>query len=256
MPGAAYYPKANRDVQNFAGRYGGSRITPNVLVLHTTESGTWPSYSSGSVAPTLTAYPDRGAKRLVWRQHFPLTMSARALQNLSGGVETNTLNAVQIELVGTCTKTYRDKYGYFYWPAAPDWALQGVADFLAWLHKEWPKVALEAAPKWLPYPSSYGNTPVRMSGAQWSNFYGVCGHQHVPENVHGDPGDIDAARIVTLAKGRSDVRERPVGPSKPEQPKPRPLQAVRASLREIRRDSHNAVVNARVSAALKALRAK
>ncbi|MFD3560872.1 hypothetical protein ACFWVU_14500 [Streptomyces sp. NPDC058686] len=38
------------------------------------------------------------------RQHFPANMSSRALVNRNGGVETNTLNVVQIELVGTCVK--------------------------------------------------------------------------------------------------------------------------------------------------------
>jgi len=40
-----------------------------------------------------------------------------------------------------------------------------------------------------------------MSGSAWTGFNGVCGHMHVPENVHGDPGAIDFARIIALAKG-------------------------------------------------------
>lgn len=256
MPGAATYPKANQRVQNFAGRYGGSRITPNVTVLHTTETGTWPSYSGGATAPTLTARPDRGKRRLQWRQHFPLTMSARALRNESGGVETNTLNAVQVELVGTCSKEYRDRYGYFYWPDAPDWALRELAEFLAWLHGEWPAMKLEAAPRWVPYPDSYGAGGQRFSMSEWRNFYGVCGHQHVPENVHGDPGDIDARRLMRFALAVNGRESAPVDRGQPEQPRPKPFQAVRAALREIRRDSHNDRVDARATAALRALRVK
>jgi hypothetical protein len=40
-----------------------------------------------------------------------------------------------------------------------------------------------------------------MSGAQWQGFSGVCGHMHVPENDHGDPGAIDFPRIIALAQG-------------------------------------------------------
>ena len=48
--------------------------------------------------------------------------------------------------------------------------------------------SLGAPPTFLPYPESYGPTQVRMSPAQFARFEGICGHQHVPENTHGDPG--------------------------------------------------------------------
>ncbi|MEV5186176.1 hypothetical protein [Streptomyces werraensis] len=80
--------------------------------------------------------PDFKAKRLKACQHFDVDRSSRALVNLRGGVETNTCNVSQIELVGTCDPTTHAKwrkaeYSDIYWPEAPDWALQGVADLLA-----------------------------------------------------------------------------------------------------------------------------
>ena len=30
-----------------------------------------------------------------------------------------------------------------------------------------------------------------MTDQEWDQFGGVCGHQHVPENTHWDPGAID-----------------------------------------------------------------
>jgi hypothetical protein len=39
-----------------------------------------------------------------------------------------------------------------------------------------------------------------MSGRAWNAFKGVCGHGHVPENLHGDPGAIDFATLIEYAR--------------------------------------------------------
>jgi hypothetical protein len=49
------------------------------------------------------------------------------------------------------------------------------------------------------YPASFGPSDVRMSNATWNNFTGWCGHEHVPQNDHGDPGAFPWARLVQLA---------------------------------------------------------
>jgi hypothetical protein len=65
-------------------------------------------------------------------------------------------------------------------------------------------IALTGPTKWLPYPKSYGSSGgQRMTFAQWRAFYGWCGHQHVPENDHGDPGSLDFAGLLALAKGEA-----------------------------------------------------
>lgn len=203
------YKAANAEAQWFANAYPGSAIDPNVLVLHTTEGTDWPSYSGGASAPHYTAKPS--GKRLAWRQHFPESMSSRALRNEDGGVETNTLNCVQVELVGTCAPATRNAWvkagkkeateddpGHFvFWPEAPDWALKGLADFVADIHKR-QGIKLQSR-KFLAYPDSYGASPVRMTGPQWVRFYGICGHQHVPENSHGDPGDLNIEKVLRYA---------------------------------------------------------
>lgn len=202
MTRATLFPPANRTAQWYASKYPGATFDGiEKLVIHTTEGSGWPGYSGGKSAPNLTALPDTAARRLVWRHHFPINMSSRALVNKAGGVQTNTDRAVQVELIGTCE---RGGPGMF-WPEAPDWALAEVAELVAWLHVEW-GLALAVAPLWLPYPSSYGSTKARMSGAAWDAFRGVCGHQHVPENDHGDPGLLNAARIVQLARGSAVAR--------------------------------------------------
>ena len=239
-----YYPPADTEIQNFSRAYPGSGITPNVLVLHTTETGSWPGYVGGAEAPHLTARADVGHHRLLWRQHFPLSMSSRALRNEQGGVETNTLNVIQIELVGTCAPATRDKYGYFFWPDAPDWALVELAKFVTWLHAESPTFPIKDAALrgWYAYgpdprrpgvsPASYGASRARLTMKEWTNAYGILGHQHVPENVHGDPGKFDAARLVQFAK--PDVKNPAPSTAAPAQSPPTLLQKTRANLRELR----------------------
>ncbi|MGV9988595.1 hypothetical protein ACWDUY_32155, partial [Streptomyces olivaceus] len=58
-----------------------------------------------------------------------------------------------------------------------------------------------------PYPASYGNSSVRMSNAKWSSFKGHCGHQHVAENAHGDPGLLPMAEILARAAGTTTPQE-------------------------------------------------
>ncbi|MEE1835766.1 LysM peptidoglycan-binding domain-containing protein [Streptomyces sp. SP17KL33] len=209
MAGAKTYPLADTRSQWYQDldSYAGSIMPhPNVVVLHTTEGSSWPGYGGGASAPTLTAYPDVKARKLIWRQHFPLDRSARALRNASGGVETNTLNVIQVELIGTCDE---DGPG-MYWPDAPDWALKGVADFLKWVSREWPVPLRSTSKPWLPYPRSFGSrSGQRMSHREWADFTGICGHQHVPENDHGDPGAFPIKRVLAFAKGEDSTPPKP-----------------------------------------------
>ncbi|NIS66407.1 MAG: hypothetical protein GTO05_14860, partial [Gemmatimonadales bacterium] len=43
----------------------------------------------------------------------------------------------------------------------------------------------------------------RMSDQQWEAFNGICGHEHVPNNTHWDPGAFDIASFVRLVGSRS-----------------------------------------------------
>jgi hypothetical protein len=200
--GPQKYPGAST-AYFYQSRYGGDLMEVNTVVLHTTEGRSLPDYGGGGSAPNLTAVPDFAKKKLNWYQHFDIDRSSRALVNLAGGVNTNTLNVCQVELVGTCDPGTHKKWGtaaHIFWPEAPDWALAEVAAFLKWMNAQH-GVPFTGPGKWLAYPSSYGATSARMSGAEWNNFSGICGHQHVPENTHGDPGNINFAKIIAFAKG-------------------------------------------------------
>lgn len=208
-------PFANTTAAWYQDNYPGSTMESNVGVVHTTEGTSLPSYGGGASAPNVTGVPDFANQKIKWYQHFPVDSSSRALVNSSGGVETNTLNAFQVELVGTCDPTTHTKWTnagakHIYWPEAPDWALREVAVLVKWLHdnhgfQNRSTVTFKA------YPASYGtNNGVRLTGAQWTSYYGWLGHQHVPENLHGDPGNIDMARILAYANGATAPEEEEV----------------------------------------------
>lgn len=207
---ATIYPPADTKAQWYQDNYPGAAMDPDKGVIHTTEGYTWPGYENGATAPNLTALPifdSQGRyQRLAWRQHFPADRSSRALKNLAGGVETNTDDALQVELVGTCDKRTSESWRrngirHIYWPDAPRAALEDLAEFVAWAHEAL-GIPLRGAPRWLAYPASYASSGgVRFSGTTWRDFSGWCGHQHVPENVHGDPGNIDWLAIQSAAEG-------------------------------------------------------
>lgn len=205
MAGPQYYPGASRAYWH-EDSYPGSAMEVNVAVLHSTEGTSLPSYGGGASAPNITAVPDFGSRKLRWFQHFRIDSSSRALVNLRGGAETNTLNVVQVELVGTCDPSTHRRWGsrrHIYWPEAPDWALRDLGEFLGWLHREH-DLKLRAPSQWPAYPGSYGRTSARMSTAEWQGFYGVCGHMHVVENDHGDPGSIDIDKVLAYARGEEE----------------------------------------------------
>ena len=206
---AHIYPGADHTTQWFHNAYPGDTMPhPNVIVLHTTEGSSFPSYGGGGSAPTFTVHPDGRV-----RQHFYANESARALVNASGGVQTNTLNVVQIELIGTC-----DKGGPgVYWPSASDAQLGALAKLVKWLTATYPIPLVSTSKPWLSYPKSYGSASgQRMSFSEWNNFNGICGHQHVPENSHGDPGNFPVARLIALVKGTTSApapAPKPTAPS-------------------------------------------
>jgi len=211
MTGPQKIPGADLSLFFGDGQYSGSAMEVNCGCLHTTEGPSVVDYNRGAVAPTVTLAPDMASRTVKVYQHFDVDESARALVHASGQPATNTANVFQIELVGTCdpenatswkigSKTYRAGVDYVYWPAAPDWALQGLANLMRWLSDKH-GIPLKSGLQFKAYPGSYGANGVRMSQAQWSQFTGWCGHQHVPQNDHGDPGNIDINRVLAMAAG-------------------------------------------------------
>jgi hypothetical protein len=214
------YGPANTQAAWYQDNYPGAAMSPNCGVIHTTEGTTLPGYSGGAEAPNYTAVPDFKESRLRFFAHFPDERSSRALVNSAGGVETNTLNALQIELVGTCAPGTRDAWKragakFIFWPDAPDWALRDLAKFMVDMKRRH-GIPLSGPPDsdWVAYPESYGPGGQRFSFAKWRGFTGWCGHQHVPENVHGDPGALPFSKLLRVAQAILD------GPTKPAEADP------------------------------------
>lgn len=197
--GAEIYPGASK-AHWYSTAYPGDPMTTNTVVWHSTETSVLPDYSGGSIAPTLTAVPNWSAQRLDWYQHFGFDESARALVHAAGQMATNTLNVAQVEIVGTCDPATHATWTaagtqHLYMPELPDWAIRDLSAFAHWAHDAH-SVPLTSGLTWKPYPASYGSNGVRMTTAQWSAFSGHCGHMHVPENDHGDPGAFPIAAVL------------------------------------------------------------
>lgn len=159
----------------------------NCIVLHSTESdpGTCEAVARYLVEhgyePHEVFDPSNGDGVIL----LPKNVPGKALLNLPGGVETNRRGGVyQIEIVGRAVDVpnYDDA-----WYARLKARLLEVC-------------AMTGTPyvfplPFQPYPQSYGKNLVRMTFDEWLAFEGICGHEHVCENDHGDPGALDVDRL-------------------------------------------------------------
>jgi hypothetical protein len=186
-----WLPNAEQIIGNSAGSMNGDGSRK--ILLHSTEGSTIEgavgAYEDNNSWPHLTI--DCRRRRIA--QHVAFGMAARALRNEAGGVETNRDGSilVQIELVG-----FAGDPGSIGALVDLDW-LGGVIAQIA----RATGVPLFNSLTWAPYPNSYGtHAAQRLSGPVWDRYSGLVGHQHVPENSHGDPGAIDITRILTAAR--------------------------------------------------------
>lgn len=172
VPGVVdgWHPGATK--AQVSGGIGAFLSVPAKLVWHTTEGFGLPVYSGS--APHFTLDPPSGKLY----QHVPIYSGAMALQNLSGGVETNRAHAIQVELIGFASQT----------GGWSDAAYANLAKLARWIEAH---AGVERK-----CSVSFSNTPHRLGGDGWLNYAGHCGHQHVPENSHWDPGSLAIAKVL------------------------------------------------------------
>src|SRR5919197_192228 len=149
---------------------------PSRGVLHTTETDQLPHYAHGT-APHFTLNP---RTRALW-QHIPLNRAAEALEH-HDGVQTNRLNAIQIELIEHAAH-------------GAQWSLteiHNVAAIMRWVE--------EVAHVRRVCTVTFTNRWHGMPAEKWLRYHGWCGHQHVPGQLarHYDPGPIDIAALLGL----------------------------------------------------------
>lgn len=162
-------------------------------VLHTTETGPG---SLDALVRHWRANPGAGLPHFVadgdrWVQLLPLDVAAYTARNDPSGFDINRSGpAIQVEIVGYADRLDgRDEERIARWLA--DLVLAGLPINVA------------------QHPRFYGagegitlavqSSPVRELLGPWDAFNGWCGHQHLQENDHWDPGHIDADRIERLA---------------------------------------------------------
>lgn len=189
MSGPAFYPSAIRKI---TGVDGGSYLGgPPRVVIHTTETAGF--YESKTFYHLQVR--DMG-DRVEARQYIPFTKASRALRNLPGGVETNRMGdvCINVSIVGYAKNS----------PNLSDRMIQWLGEFAAWCHTEW-GVPLRA-PKFHG-GEAYGYNGVgRMGPQEWREFTGFCGHQDVNENTHWDPGKLPWDRIREVARAIVETR--------------------------------------------------
>lgn len=192
---ADYYPDAIRDILGDSGTFTGG---PAKGVLHTTEGKSYAGARSAYVAnrsnPHFTVTFEKGYFQCY--QHCSIGRASRALKNLSGGAQTNRDMAIQIEIVGSCNPP-NAHWGNLYVPTFPQAYLDGIGKLMRWIEAN-AGVGRFTDATFKAYPGSYGNNGVRFSANKWDNYNGWCGHQHVPENTHGDPGNIDINYLLNV----------------------------------------------------------
>lgn len=172
-----WHPKAERKPASVRpGAFAGG--APK-LVWHTTEGSSFPASNYPTGGPHFTINPATGKLY----QHLPITESAAALENPSGGVETNRAHAIQVEIIG-----FAGQSGGW-----SDAAYKHLAELARWIEKHG-HVKRQCGVKF----TGSGVPPKRLGGPQYVAYEGHLGHQHVPEQPsgHWDPGALDIERII------------------------------------------------------------
>ncbi len=175
-PDALRYPVKRRPGKPFSG--GSGKVK---LVLHSTETGGLPSYTS---PPHITADFHKVAAPL-W-QHIPFDLAAYSIRS-SRAEELHTV--IQVELIGRAHLV----------PDYPDLWYQNLASFLEWCHQNL-EVPLSFADFTI---MRYGRlAPQRMRLREVDDFTGILGHAHVGRfiDTHWNPGRLDVPRLKSFLK--------------------------------------------------------
>jgi len=176
---------------NSAGAFTSPRIK---FLIHTTEGtsieGAVGAYRANNSWPHDTVDFMFGHPYRICH-HLSYDVAGRSLRNEAGGVQTNTAGVVQVEVVGFATR-----------PDQIDWRAFAV-DYLGPRCRQL-GIPIASSVTWVAYPASYGkNARQRLSGSAWLSYRGILGHEHCPENDHGDPGAIPIQLILAAAQGQA-----------------------------------------------------
>jgi hypothetical protein len=164
-----WHPDATHDVYADAGAFTTGKPK---LVWHTTEGSSLPTYQGS--APHFTLDPRTGK---LW-QHIPVNRAAKSLKHPAGTVETNHAHALQVELIGFARDT----------AAWPDAHYARIAELARWIEHN------ADVPRTCGVKFFTGTA--RLGGQAWLDYSGHCGHCHVPNNDHIDPGSFQIGKVL------------------------------------------------------------
>jgi hypothetical protein len=161
---------------------GGFLPAGHKLVWHTTEGFGLPAYSGD--APHFTLDPLTGKLY----QHVPITVASSSLKHPAGTVETNHAHAIQVELMLFSGTSPGGK--------APQREVRNLTD------GDYARIAALARwiEKYADVPRTAGVTfavpAKRLTSSAWTKYAGHCGHEHVPNNDHWDPGALLIQKVL------------------------------------------------------------
>lgn len=162
------------------------------VLFHSTEGSTFEGADSvfrrSMSAPHFTVDPWRELRV----QHIDTDLASYALQNLAGGVETNTAGVIQIEVVGYTDDAKAAEHG------RPGFALSQLSEWqYRWLGEQVLALILAAHPQ-IPHQVYVGP---RMTGPEWTAWPGgICSHKDAPENHHWDTATLDLEQVLAHAR--------------------------------------------------------
>lgn len=121
-------------------------------------------------------------------QLLPASVSGRALQNAAGGVETNRMGSVclQVEVIAFAARPFTA----ILTPAGR----AGLGELIRFARAHGIPDVWPAGP-----PPAYPSGFSIRSAATWTSHTGHFGHSQVPENDHGDPGALDIRKLFATA---------------------------------------------------------
>lgn len=150
--------------------------SPPKAVGHTTEGTSLPTYREGMTdAPTFTVGPKR-----VW-QHRPLGAVCGTLENRAGGVQTNRLVRLQVEIIGFSTRKAWLPRASFQRDALAAIKELAATELDVPRGHVWPDVQEDGVLATTRYARRASRFPAKA---------GWYGHVEIPENEHWDWGSL------------------------------------------------------------------
>jgi len=168
----------------------------NKVVLHRTQGstaqGAFGVYTHHQVEPHFTADAAPSVNK-IW-QHVDTGRAAHSLRvHDRDGV-------IQVEIVGFSERAAEwtsTEYRNLVVMLRPVFEHHGIP-YTSTVSRPWPRTGDEG----------YGTeSRRRMTSTEFHNYSGVCGHSHVPDNSHWDPGDFDIGLWLDLLTNRTPTTQ-------------------------------------------------